>query len=80
MDLGVLLSYGHISGMPLELPGKLFHCRPCLAHRGHAQMQVELTTLEPVSDMFNYLPPGGITAIHPSSPINLCCPQHATYL
>ena len=30
--------------------------------------------------MFNYLPPGGIAAIHPSSPINLHHPQYAAYL
>ena len=30
-------------------------------------------------DVFDYLPPGGINAISPPIPINLCCPQHAAY-
>ena len=80
MDLSVLLSHACISGMPLELPGKLSSHRPSLPHCGHSQMQVEFVTLEPVLDVFNYLPPGGIAAIHLSSPINLCCPQCAASL
>ena len=43
-------------------------------------MQVEFITLEPVLDVFDYLPPGGIAAIHPSGPINLRCPQCAASL
>ena len=43
-------------------------------------MQVELIALDPVQDVFNYLPPGGIAMICLSSPINLCYPQHATSL
>ena len=31
-------------------------------------------------DVFDYLPPGGIAAIHPSNPINLCCSQCAASL
>ena len=80
MDLGILLIYACILGMPLELPGKLSCRHPCLVHCGHAQMQVELIAFEPVLDVFNYLPPGGITVICPSSPINLHCPQCATRL
>ena len=43
-------------------------------------MQVEFIVLELLLDVFNYLPPGGITAIFPSSPTNLGHPQHATSL
>ena len=78
MDLGILLGHTCISGMPLELPGKLSCCRPCLAHCGHAQTQVELITLQPVMDMFNYLPLGDIAVICPSNPINLHHPQCTT--
>ena len=78
MDLSILVSHARISGMPLELLGKLSCCRSCLVHHGHAQMQVELVTLQLVLDVFDYLPPGGIATIRPSSPINLRCPQCAT--
>ena len=80
VDLGILLGHAHILGMLLKLPVKLSCCHPCLVHHGYAQMQVELITLEPVPDVFNYLPLGGIAAICLSSPINLCHPQHATSL
>ena len=43
-------------------------------------MQVEFITLQPVPDIFDYLPPGGIAAICPSSPISLCHPQCAASL
>ena len=66
--------------MPLKLQGELPCCRPSLVHHGHTQMQAELNTLELVPDMFSLLPPGGITAIHLSSPINLHCPQHKASL
>ena len=75
MNLGVLLGYARIPGTPLKLPGKLSCCRPSLPHCGHTQTQVEFITLQLVPDVFDYLPPGCIAAIHPSSPINLHCPQ-----
>ena len=43
-------------------------------------MQVELITLELVMDVFDYLPPGGIATICPSSPINLRHPKCAASL
>ena len=61
--------------MPLKLLGELSCCCPCLVHRGYAQMQVELIILEPVPDMFDDLPPGGIATICPSRPISLHNPQ-----
>ena len=61
--------------MLLELPGELSSCHPSLLHCGHTQMQVEFVTLHPVPDVFDYLSPGGIAAICPSSPINLRRPQ-----
>ena len=76
MDLGVLFGHARVPGTPLELPGELSSRRPSLPHCGHTQTQVELVTLEPVPDVFDYLPPGGIAAIRLSSPINLRCPQH----
>ena len=63
-----------------KLPGKLSSRHPSLPHGGHSQMQVEFITLEPVPDVFDYLPPGGIAAICPSSPINLRHPQCAASL
>ena len=66
--------------MPLELLVELSCRHPCLAQHGHAQMQVVFITLEPVLDVFDYLPPGGITVISPSSPINLRHPQCAVSL
>ena len=75
MDLGILLGHARILGTPLKFPGKFSCHHPCLAHHSHAQMQVELITLDPVMDVFDYLLPGGIAAICPSNPINLHCPQ-----
>ena len=60
MDLGIFLGHAHVSGTPLKLPGKLSSHHPSLPHYGHSQMQVEFFTLEPVPDVFDYLPPGGI--------------------
>ena len=80
MDLGVLFGHARVPGTPLELPGELSCRRPSLPHRGHTQTQVELVTLEPVPDVFDYLPPGGIAAIRPSSSINLRRPQCAARL
>ena len=80
MNLDVLLGHAHILGTPLELPGKLSSRRPSLLHCGHTQMQVEFVTLQPVPDVFDYLPPGGIAAICLSSPINLSRPQCAACL
>ena len=42
--------------------------------------KLKLFTLRPVPDMFDYLPPGSIALICPSSPINLCYPQCTTSL
>ena len=75
MNLGVLLGHARVPGTPLELPGELSSRRPSLPHCGHTQMQVEFVTLQPVPDVFDYLPPGGIAAICPSSSINLRHPQ-----
>ena len=80
MDLGVLFGHAHVPGTPLELPGELSSRRPRLSHCGHTQTQVEFVTLELVPDVFNYLPPGGIAAICPSSSINLHRPQCAAHL
>ena len=80
VDLSVFLGHACISGTLLKPPGKLSSCHPCLMHSGHAQTQVELIALELVLDMFDYLPPGGIAMICPSSHINLCCPQHTACL
>ena len=43
-------------------------------------MQIELITMEPVPDVFDYLPPGGIAAIYLSSLINLHHPQRTASL
>ena len=43
-------------------------------------MQVELVKLQPVPDVFDYLPPGGIATIRLSSSINLRRPQCAASL
>ena len=80
VNLGILFGHAHISGTLLELLGKLSSRRPSLPHHGHAQMQVEFITLQPFLDVFDYLPPGGIAMICPSSPINLRHAQHATSL
>ena len=80
MDLGIFFGHTRISGMLLELPGELSSRRPSLPYCGHSQTQVEFVTLEPVPDGLNYLPPGGIAMIPPSSPIKLHCPQCATSL
>ena len=75
MNLGVLLGHARVPGTPLKLPGELSCRRPSLPHCGHTQTQVEFVTLQPVPDVFDYLPPGGIAAIRPSSPINLRVPS-----
>ena len=80
IDLGILLGHAHISGTLLKLPGELSSHHPSLPHCGHSQMQVEFVTLEPVPEVFDYLPPGGIATTRPSSPINLHCPQCAVSL
>ena len=43
-------------------------------------MWVELITLQHITDMFNYLPLGGISTIWLPHPINIHCPQHAASL
>ena len=80
MNLGILLGYARIPGTLLKLPGELSSRRPSLPHCGCTQTQVEFVTLQPVLDVFDYLPPGGIAAIRPSSPVNLRRPQCAAHL
>ena len=80
MALYILLSYACISCALFKLLGKLPYCCAHLLHCGYAQMQVELIALELVPDMFDYLPPGGITKIRLSSPINLYYPQFTASL
>ena len=76
MDLHILLSHTCISSMMLKLPGKLLYHVYCLLHLNHAQMQIVFVALEPVMEVFDYLPPGSIVRICPPGPTNLYCPQH----
>ena len=80
MDLGILLGHARILGTSLRLMGKLPYHHAHLLHYGHAQMQVELIALNPVPDVLDYLPLGGIAVIWLSSPVNLHYPQHSRSL
>ena len=78
MDLCILFTYAHISGMPLKSLGEFLCSHVCLVDSSYVQLRVELITLQLVMDMFNYLAPGGITAFFLPSPINLHFPQYTT--
>ena len=80
IDLCICLSHAYFQGAPLKLFNEPYGNCWDLAHSGNSEPQAELVALEPLLDVFNPLPPVGVTLTRLAHLIYFSYPQDLTSL